>query len=46
MLPKKGDLWDLNNWRGIMLLGAASKTISMAINGRLQRPLKEADIEE
>ena len=25
MLPKKGDLRDLNNWRGIMLLDAASK---------------------
>ena len=25
MLPKKGDLRDLNNWRGIMLLDAASE---------------------
>jgi hypothetical protein len=46
MLPKKGDLRDLNNWRGIMLLDAASKTISMVINGRLQRLLKEVGIEE
>ena len=46
MLPKKGDLRDLINWRGIMLLDAASKTTSMVINGRLQRLLKEVGIEE
>ena len=46
MLPKKGDLRDLNNWRGIMLLDAASKIISMVINDRLQRLLKEIGIEE
>ena len=46
MLPKKGDLRDLNNWRGIMLLDAASKIVSMVINGRLQRLLKEVGIEE
>ena len=46
MLPKKGDLRDLNNWRGIMLLDAVSKIISMVINGRLQRLLKEVGIEE
>ena len=27
MLPKKGDLHDLNNWRGIMLLDAGSKIL-------------------
>ena len=31
ILPKKGDLRDLNNWRGIMLLDAASKVVSMII---------------
>ena len=46
ILPKKGDLRDLNNWRGIMLLDAASKIISMIINNRLQRLLKEIGIEE
>ena len=46
MLPKKGDLRDLNNWRGIMLLDAASKIVSMVINGRLQLLLKEVGIEE
>jgi hypothetical protein len=29
ILPKKGDLRDLNNWRGIMLLDAASKIVPM-----------------
>ena len=46
MLPKKGDMRDLSNWRNIMLLDAASKIISMVINGRLQRLLKEVGIEE
>lgn len=45
ILPKKGDLRDLNNWRGIMLLDAASKIVSMIINSRLQRLLKEVGIE-
>jgi len=40
ILPKKGDLRNLNNWRGIMLLDAASNILSMVINGRLQRLLK------
>ena len=46
LLPKKGDLRNLNNWRGIMLLDAASKILSMIINDRLQRLLKEVGLEE
>jgi hypothetical protein len=46
ILPKKGDLRDLNNWRGIMLLDAASKVVSMIINSRLQLLLKVVGIEE
>ena len=46
LLPKKGDLRDLNNWRGIMLLDAASKLLAMIINARLQRLLKKAGIYE
>ena len=46
ILPKKGDVRDLNNWRGIMLLDAVFKVISMIINDRLQRLLKEVGIEE
>ena len=46
LLPKKGDLRNLNNWQGIMLLDAASKIISMVINSRLQKLLKEEGIEE
>ena len=45
MLPKKGDLQDLNNWRGIMLLDAASKLVSMIIANRLDRVLKEEGLE-
>ena len=45
ILPKKGDLRDLDNWRGIMLLDAA-KVVSMIISSRLQLLLKEVGIEE
>jgi len=31
ILPNKGDLRDLSNWWGIMLLDAASKVVSMII---------------
>ena len=46
ILAKKGDLRDLSNWRGIMLLDAASKAMSMIISSRLQLLLKEVGIEE
>ena len=36
----------MNNWRRIMLLDAASKILSMIINSRLQRLLKEIGFEE
>ena len=45
MLPKKGDLHDLSNWRGIMLQDAASKLVSMIIASRLDRVLKEEGLE-
>ena len=35
ILPKKGDLTNSNNWRGINLLDAVSKTISIVIASRL-----------
>ena len=34
-LPKKGDLMDCNNWRGIMLLSATSKVLSTVILNRI-----------
>ena len=36
ILPKKRDLTNPNNWRGINLLDVASKTISIVITSRLQ----------
>ena len=46
LLPKKGDLQDLNNWRGIMLLDTMAKVVSSIISKRLQRVLLEVGIEE
>ena len=34
-LPKKGDLADTNNWRGIMLLSVTSKVLSRVILNRM-----------
>ena len=34
-LPKKGDLTDTNNWRGIMLLSVTSKVLSRIILNRM-----------
>jgi len=39
VLPKKGDLSNPNNWRGIMLLDAAGKITSSIISERLQKVL-------
>ena len=36
ILPKKGDLHDLNNWRGIMLLESLAKVVSIILDIRLQ----------
>ena len=35
MIPKKGDITDLKNWRPISLLSNVYKIISRAINNRL-----------
>ena len=39
-LPKKGDLSNPNNWRGINLLDVTSKLVSIIVNKRLQKMLK------
>ncbi|XP_056005295.1 uncharacterized protein LOC130050170 [Ostrea edulis] len=36
-LPKKGDLFDCNNWRGIMLLSVTSKVLSRNVFNRITR---------
>ena len=41
ILPKKGDLTNVNNWRGINLLDVASKVVSIVITSRLQVVLLE-----
>ena len=46
MLPKKSDLHDLNNWRGIMLLDAVSILMSMIITSRLDKTMKEERMEQ
>ena len=40
-LPKKGDLGDCNNWRGITLLNIASKIFARCIFEKIQDPLEE-----
>ncbi|NBO66980.1 MAG: hypothetical protein EBU88_19410 [Acidobacteria bacterium] len=37
LIPKKGDLHDLNNWRGIMLMEAAPKLVSSIISSRIKK---------
>ena len=44
VLPKKGDLKNPNNWRGIILLDINSKIISIFINIKLQKLLKTRGI--
>ena len=39
--PKKGNLHDLNNWRGTNLLGVVSKVVSIMLNVRSQKLLKK-----
>ena len=36
-LHKKGDIHDLNNWRGINLIDACSKVVSIILNVRAQK---------
>ena len=38
-LPKKGDLKDCNNWRGVTLLNVASKIFARCIFERIQSPI-------
>ena len=45
MLPKKGHLHDLNNWRGIILLDGAFKLVSTINAYRLGRLFKEKGLE-
>lgn len=45
-LPKKGDLTDCNNWRGITLLPTCSKILSKIILNRIRRPVEEVLREE
>ena len=40
-LPKKGDLSDCNNWRGVTLLNVASKIFTRCIFERIQDPIEE-----
>jgi len=40
-LPKKGDLGDCNNWRGVTLLPITSKVFSKIIHTRLAETLDE-----
>ena len=47
LIPKKGDLHDLNNWRGIMLMEAAPKLVSSIISSRIKNHiLIEEGLEE
>ena len=46
ILPKKGDLSDTNNWKGIALGDICAKTLSSIITSRLTKHLKEIGIEE
>lgn len=45
VLPKKGNLKDPNNWRGIMLLDIGAKIVASIISERLQDLLEEVGME-
>jgi hypothetical protein len=40
-IPKKGDLKDCNNWRGVTLLNVASKIFAKCLFIRIQGPIEE-----
>ena len=46
IIPKKGDLHDLNNWRGIMLMESATKLLSSILASRIQGILATEGLEE
>lgn len=43
LLPKKGDLKNLDNWRGIMLIESPSKILSSIIANRIQEQILEPE---
>ena len=45
LLPKKGDLHDINNWRGIMLMEPALKIFSSILGAQLQLVLGKEGLE-
>jgi hypothetical protein len=45
LLPKKGDLSDPSNWRGIMLLDAMAKVVASIVESRLARLLAKVGVE-
>jgi hypothetical protein len=45
LLPKKGDLSDPSNWRGLMLLDAMAKVVTSIVESRLARQVAKVGVE-